>query len=142
LQADSDDEELLDENCEEYFSAEDEESADDEDDVEDDEADKDEEMDDDDDAESSESEWGGIESEEEVSNVETLTQLNTARNSRQESYIKEIKRSDLIIFVLDARAPLVARSLDVEQYIDKEGKKCIYVLNRAGMVLFFKFTNH
>ena len=127
LQVDSDDEDVMDEEIE---SEEDEGESDEENGVDDEEDDDNEEMDD---IESSESEWEGIESEEEISEVEVLTEINTARNSSQPPFMKAINRSDLVIFVLDARAPDASRSVELEQYAEKKGKSSIFVLNRAGI---------
>lgn len=126
LQVDSDDdmEELSDE---EDYEDEDEEDEEDEENEDEDE-DEDDEM-----AEAtSDSEWEGFNSDAEVSDVETLTEANTARNSKQPLYIKAINRSDLLIFVLDARAPNLSRSLETEQFAEKKDKECMFVLNRAG----------
>jgi nuclear GTP-binding protein len=81
---------------------------------------------------SSDSEWGGIESDEEVSDVDILTLMNTARNSKVPPYVKAITRSDLLVFVLDARAPEITRSSEIEEFAAKKSKNCIFVLNRAG----------
>ena len=115
---------------EETGSEGDEGDTDEENGIDDEEDDEDEEMED---IESSESEWEGIESEEETSEIEVLTEINTARNSSQPPFMKAVNRSDLVIFVLDARAPDASRSLELEQYVEKKGKSSIFVLNRAGM---------
>ena len=125
LQVDSEDEEVLED---EIDSSEEEES-----DGDDDEIDGDDEEDEEMDVESSDSEWEGIESEEETSEIETLTEINTIRNSTKPPFIQAINRSDLVIFVLDARAPDSTRSLDLEQHAEKKGKSCMFVLNRAGI---------
>jgi len=88
-----------------------------------------------DDLESSESEWEGIESDLEVSDVDLQTQVNTARNSKPPAYVKALLKSDLVIFVLDARAPSYTRCLDLEFLADKKGKKSMFILNRAGTFL-------
>ena len=127
LQVDSDNEDIMDE---EIGSEEDEEESDEETGSDDEDDDEDEEMDD---IGCSESEWEGIESEEETSEVEVLTEINTSRNSSQPPFMKAINRSDLVVFVLDARAPDASRSVELEQYAEKKGKSSIFVLNRAGM---------
>jgi nuclear GTP-binding protein len=124
-----DEEELMEEDYDEEESGEDEEVEEWED-----EDDEDEEMIEE---ESSDSEWGGIESDEEVSDVDVLTLMNTARNSKVPPYVKAITRSDLLVFVLDARAPEITRSLEIEEFAAKKSKDCIFVLNRAG-----KFSHH
>jgi len=82
--------------------------------------------------ESSESEWDGIESDEDISDLDQLTQTNTLRNSKKPEYIKAILRADLVLFVLDARAIDLTRSLDTEKYAKKKAKEAYFVLNRAG----------
>ncbi len=135
LQVDSDDEDVMDE---EIDLEEDEGESDEENDVNDEDDEDDEDMED---IESSESEWEGIESEEETSEIEVLTEINTARNSSQPPFMKAINRSDLVIFVLDARAPDASRSLELEQYAEKKEKSSIFVLNRAG-ISSNDFTKH
>jgi nuclear GTP-binding protein len=133
LQVDADDGEILDDesDSEEDDDEESDEGEDDDDHQDDDgDDDDDEEMED---VESSDSEWEGIQSEDETSEVEILTELNTFRNSTKPPFIQAINRSDLVIFILDARAPESTRSLDLEQYAEKKGKSSIFVLNRAGM---------
>src|SRR5204862_6206545 len=119
LQVDADDGEILDDegNSEKDYDEESEEGEgeDDDDDDEDDDV-EDEEMGD---VESSESEWEGIQSEDETSEIETITELNTLRNSSKPPFIQAINRSDLVMFVLDARAPESTRSLDLEQYAER-----------------------
>jgi nuclear GTP-binding protein len=137
LQVDSD-EDVMDGSEEEVLSDEEEEEFDDDDDEDEGEEDDDDKMVD---AESSDSEWGGIESDDEVSDVETLTQVNTFRNSTQPPYIKAIVRSDLLIFVLDARAPDITRSLEIEAFAVQKRKQCIFVLNRAGSKHPLTYTN-
>jgi nuclear GTP-binding protein len=132
LQVDSEDEEVL----EDEIDSNEEEESDDDDDGEDYEIDGDDDEDEEMDVESSDSEWEGIESEEETSEIETLTEINTIRNSTKPPFIQAINRSDLVIFVLDARAPDSTRSFDLEQYAEKKGKSCIFVLNRAGISKF------
>jgi nuclear GTP-binding protein len=133
VQVDSDEEvdedELMEEDDEEGESEGEEEAEEWEDEDQDEEDEEDEEMIED---ESSDSEWGGIESDEEVSDVDILTLMNTARNSKVPPYVKAITRSDLLVFVLDARAPEITRSLEIEDFAEKKSKNCIFVLNRAG----------
>lgn len=99
-------------------------------DVDDDDDDDDD--DDQDDLESSESEWEGIASGEEITDVDELTASNTDRNAKQPPTNKAILKSDLVAFVLDARAPNVTRSLETEKLADTKGKTSIFILNRAG----------
>lgn len=133
LQVDSEDE-MLDEGEDMSEDEEEwEEDSADEDGEDEDSEDEDAEMDD---LESSESEWEGIQSEEEehFSDIDELTEVNTARNSAKPPYLKAMLRSDLLIFVLDARAPNISRSFELEQWAQKKGKECIFVFNRAGIL--------
>jgi len=123
---------------EEEMSEFEEESDKDEDDDMENEIDEEEEEDEEgtyDDLESSESEWEGIESDLELSDVDLQTQVNTARNSKPPAYVKALLKSDLVIFVLDARGPTYTRCLDLEFLADKKGKKSIFILNRAGIAI-------
>jgi nuclear GTP-binding protein len=92
------------------------------------------------DAESSEG-WEGIpglDSEEEpldVSDVELLTEINTERNSSRSPHMEAIDRSDLLVFVLDARAPEATRIPHLETWAKLEDIDAIFVLNRAGIPL-------
>jgi len=89
--------------------------------------------------EDSESEWEGIDSTEEVeeiADIDTATQTNTERNSKQPEYVTAMSRSDTVIFVLDARAPDVTLSLEAQDIAQKKGKPDLVVLNRAGTILF------
>jgi hypothetical protein len=139
IQIDDDDEEIM----EGEFNSEDddEEPMSDDEDTEDDEEDDDEEDDEDDEEdgdaiESSESEWQGIESDDgqEIADLDSLTEYNTMRNSSWSSplYMKAIRRSNLVVFVLDARGITMTRSYEMEDYAKKKGKESIFVLNRAG----------
>lgn len=139
IQIDDDDEDILDgesdseDEDEESMS---EEDADD-DDMEDEEDDEDEDDENGGDAiESSESEWQGIESDDgqEIADLDSLTEYNTMRNSSWSSplYMKAIRPSNLIVFVLDARGITLTRSFETEDYAKKKGKESIFVLNRAG----------
>ena len=126
VQIDDDEEE---ESMEGEFGSEDEEED------ENDDEDMDDEEDEDEDPQSSESEWEGIDSdaEDEISDVDSLTELNTMRNSAKAPYLTAINRADLVIFVLDARAVNLTRSPQLEAYTEKKGKALMYVLNRAGI---------
>jgi hypothetical protein len=139
IQIDDDDEEIMDgesdsEDEDEESMSEEEDDDEDMDDEEDDDDDDDEE--DGDAIESSESEWQGIESDDgqEIADLDSLTEYNTMRNSSWSSplYMKAIRRSNLVIFVLDARAISMTRSFEMEDYAKKKGKDSIFVLNRAG----------
>ena len=142
---DSDEGEFKDEVHEPGIESEEEEEEDDDDDMDDDEdedgdGDEDndeveEDEDDDlmDDIESSESEWDGIESDQEISDLDMLTETNTNRNAKKPGYVKAILRSNLIIFVLDARCPDLTRSIELENFALKKGKECMYVLNQSGI---------
>jgi GNL3L/Grn1 putative GTPase len=134
IQIDSDDEELMEEESD---MEEDSEMEDDDDEEEDEDDSEDEEdlLD-----STSESEWPGIDSESETSDIETLTQHNTARNSKPPLYQKAITRSDLVIFTLDARCPSLTRSLDTEKFAKKKGKSCLFVLNHAGIFTLLSFS--
>ena len=146
LQIESDEEDVLDEDISEEGEERDEEAYEDgsEDDLEEEEEEDDDDDDDDDDdedevmegVETSESEWEGIDSDEDISDIDTLTQTNTTRNSKKPDYIRAILRSDLVLFVLDARAIDLTRSLEVEDYTEKKAKESFFVLNRAGALSF------
>jgi hypothetical protein len=135
IQIGSDDEELMEEDSDMEEDSE----------MEDDDEDEDEEDDDEDEDEedlldsTSEAEWPGIDTESETSDIETLTQHNTTRNSKPPLYHKAITRSDLVIFILDARCPSLTRSLDTENFANKKGKDCLFVLNRAGTFTLLLF---
>ena len=120
---------------EEEESIEGEFDSEDEEEDEDDEEDMDDEEDEGEESRSSDSEWEGIESdaEGETSDVDSLTELNTVRNSAKPPYLTAINRADLVIFVLDARAVNLTRSPQLEAYTEKKGKALMYVLNRAGI---------
>lgn len=140
LQIESDEEDVLDQDISEEDEESDEEAYEDgsEDDLEEEEEDDD---DDDEDelmegVETSESEWEGIDSDEDISDIDTLTQTNTTRNSKKPDYIRAILRSDLVLFVLDARAIDLTRSLEVEDYTEKKAKESFFVLNRAGTLSY------
>ena len=140
LQIESDEEDVLDKDISEEDEESDEEAYEDgsEDDLEeaeeDDDDDEDELMEG---VETSESEWEGIDSDEDISDIDTVTQTNTTRNSKKPDYIRAILRSDLVLFVLDARAIDLTRSLEVEDYTEKKAKESFFVLNRAGALSFF-----
>jgi hypothetical protein len=145
LQIDSEeDDEILDEDMsEDEESGEEEfENGDEDDSFEEEEG---EEGDDDDEdevmqgVESSDSEWEGIDSDEDVSDIDHLTQTNTARNSKKPDYIRAILRADLVLFVLDARAIDLTRSPDIERYAKNKAKQSFFVLNRAGTIM--KYPN-
>jgi hypothetical protein len=149
LQIESDEEDVLDEDISEEAEESDEEAYEDgsEDDLEEeeeeDDGDEDEVMEG---VETSESEWEGIDSDEDISDIDTVTQTNTTRNSKKPDYIRAILRSDLVLFVLDARAIDLTRSLEVEDYTEKKAKESFFVLNRAGtlsyVVTCLKFRTH
>jgi nuclear GTP-binding protein len=133
IQIDSDedlDEELMDDEEEEDEESEEEDDEEGESWEDEDEEDGEEMIED----ESSDSEWGGIESDEEVSDIDIQTLMNTARNSKVPPYVKAITRSDLLIFVLNARAPEITRSPEIEEFAAKKKKECIFVLYKAGTV--------
>ena len=140
LQIESDEEDVLDEDISEEEEESDEEGYEDgyedeplEGEEDDDENDEDEVMHG---VETSESEWEGIDSDDDISDIDTLTQTNTTRNSKKPDYIRAIIRSDLVLFVLDARAIDLTRSLEVEHYAEKRAKESFFVLNRAGMLSY------
>jgi len=90
---------------------------------------------------SSSSEWEGIQSSSEaeaeeglISDIDMLTELNTSRNSAPLAQLKAMNRADLLIFVLDARAPDISRSPELEAWALKKGKEGMFVLNRAGII--------
>jgi nuclear GTP-binding protein len=87
---------------------------------------------------SSESEWEGIVSDSHhtplIADIDSLTHLNTQRNTKPPPYLKPLHRSDLLIFVLDARAPAVTRARDVELWAAEQGKKCVFVIARTGIL--------
>jgi len=142
VQIDDDEEE---QGMESEFDSEDEdeddEDEDDEDEDDEDEDDEDEDDEDEDDEDeglrSSESEWEGIEShtEDEIFDVDSLTELNTMRNSAKLLCVKAIDKADLVVCVLDVRAVDLTRSPYLEDYTGKKGKSIMYVLNRAGISL-------
>lgn len=88
--------------------------------------------------ESSDSEWEGIDSDEDISDIDHVTQTNTARNSKKPDYIRAILRADLVLFVLDARAIDLTRSPDIERYAEKKAKQSFFVLNRAGTTMKYR----
>jgi nuclear GTP-binding protein len=134
IQLGDDDDEIMDgkfdsdEGDEEFDSEDDDDDDKEEEDTEDNE-------DEDDGLERSESsEWEGIESDtdDQITDVDSLTELNTMRNSAKPLYVKAINRADLVIFVLDAKAVELTRSPELEAYAEKKGKPSIFVLNNAG----------
>jgi len=141
LQVDSDDETTKEEDSDmsyEEGSDEDEEYLEEDEDVEED----------DDGAaieDNEESEWEGIPSTPsedgngEISDVDELTELNTARNSAPPPHLKAMNRSDLLIFVLEACAPEATRLPDVEAWAQKKGKDALFVLNGAGTHSFWSY---
>ena len=131
LQIDSDEEEVWDEDMSDDEEESDEEVGEsvDEEDLLEEEDDENESMGE---VESSDSEWEGIDSDENISDIDAVTQTNTSRNSKKPDYLRAILRSDLVLFVLDARAINVTRSPEVEEYAGRKAKESFFVLNRGG----------
>jgi len=133
LQIDSEDE---------MIEGKEEESEDEDEDMEDEAVDEWDDEDDEDDEDDvsitpSESEWEGIQSNDDndgsvIDDIDQLTELNTFRNTKPPPHMKAMARSDILIFVLDARAPDITRARDIELWAAEEGKNCIFVLSNAG----------
>jgi len=135
-----------DEDEDEDMDYSDEEESDDEEDDEDMEEDDDDDEEEDEEGFDSELSWKGIRSDSSEEDqdpdstdsdldLDTLTTKNTSRNALQPAYMKPFARSSVILFVLDARCPELCRSSELETFARKQGKKIVYVLNRAGTPL-------
>ena len=60
--------------------------------------------------------------------------LNINKKIHWRDVRKTIDKSDVIVYVLDARDPDGTRTDEIEEIIKETGKKVVYVLNKVDLV--------